>query len=191
MAYTSSVTREELWRYDGVLCYLNIMKYPQWRISALNAVTVWLANDMERVEPVLTLPNNVEILIKCCVEGLETKDEGGEAGESFDQICQALLRLSVKSERLSMIFGRDTIFISHLVSRLDTGGGCSPVSKMCLLKLLGKIVVNRSTYTEHGIFPLLARLAKDETQILISELSSSLMKKIAYTYQSPLKKRGR
>jgi serine/threonine protein kinase len=197
MAYTSSVTREELWRVDGVLCYLNIMKYPQWRISALNAITVWLANDMERVEPVLTLPNNVEILIKCCVESLkEKKNDGKErswGGGDFDQICQALLRLSIKSPMLSLRFGRDTIFISHLVGRLENDVDCSPVSKMCLLKLLGKVIVNRSTWSEHSIFPLLSKLARDETQILISELSSSLMKRIAitYTHLSPLKsKRG-
>ncbi|GMI26982.1 hypothetical protein TeGR_g7905, partial [Tetraparma gracilis] len=190
MAYTSSVTREELWRYDGVLCYLNIMQYPQWRISALNAITVWLANDIERVEPVLTLPNNVEILIKCCVESLKDSGGGGEGRRNFDQICQALLRLSVKSPMLSLVFGRDTIFISHLVAKLEQEVDYSPVSKMCLLKLLGK-VTNRTSYAEHGIFPLLAKLAQDESQILISELSNTLMKRIAFAYQSPLKKRGR
>lgn len=169
---------------------LRALRYPQWRISALNAITVWLANDIERVEPVLTLPNNVEILIKCCVESLKDSGGGSEGRRNFDQICQALLRLSVKSPMLSLVFGRDTIFISHLVAKLEQEVDYSPVSKMCLLKLLGK-VTNRTSYAEHGIFPLLAKLAQDESQILISELSNTLMKRIAFAYQSPLKKRGR
>ena len=57
---------------------------------------------------------------------------------------------------------------------------------MCLLKLLGQIV-NKNTYTEHGIFPMLAKFANDETQILISTISKNLMKRVSTVY-SPVKK---
>ncbi|GMH46908.1 hypothetical protein TrVE_jg11879 [Triparma verrucosa] len=191
LAYTSAQTREELWRCDGVVFYLSILQHNKWRISALNALTVWLANDIDRVEPVLTLPNNSEILIKCFVECLTVKEaKDGEGGKdeirSFDQICEALLRLSIKSPRLSVILGRDKIFVNHLVSRLESDHVMSTLARMCLLKMLGQIM-NTETYTEHGIFPILRRLASDESQILISAISKNLMKRVASQF-SPIKR---
>eukprot|EP00520_Triparma_pacifica_P017312 CAMPEP_0118635422 /NCGR_PEP_ID=MMETSP0785-20121206/2070_1 /TAXON_ID=91992 /ORGANISM="Bolidomonas pacifica, Strain CCMP 1866" /LENGTH=1196 /DNA_ID=CAMNT_0006526459 /DNA_START=294 /DNA_END=3882 /DNA_ORIENTATION=+ len=175
MAYTSAQTREELWRCDGVVFYLSILQHEKWRISALNALTVWLATDMDRVEPVLTLPVNSEILIKCFVECLTSNAGAGEG--TFDQICEALLRLSIKSTKLSRILGRNKIFVNHLVNRLQSDSTMSALARMCLLKMLGQIV-NKNTYTEHGIFPMLAKFANDETQILISTISKNLMKRV-------------
>ncbi|GMI03363.1 hypothetical protein TrRE_jg11952, partial [Triparma retinervis] len=184
MAYTSAQTREELWRCDGVVFYLSILQHEKWRISALNALTVWLATDMDRVEPVLTLPINSEILIKCFVECLGANAGSGEG--TFDQICEALLRLCIKSTKLSRILGRNKIFVNHLVHRLQTDSTMSALARMCLLKMLGQIV-NKNTYTEHGIFPMLAKFANDETQILISTISKNLMKRVTAVY-SPVKK---
>jgi len=58
------------------------LQHEKWRISALNALTVWLATDTDRVDPVLTLPINSEILIKCFVECLTTTTGEG----TFDQV---------------------------------------------------------------------------------------------------------
>ena len=189
MAYTSDSAREELWKNDGVDFYLSVIQHARWRISALNALTVWLANDAERVEVVLTLPKNVEVLVRAFTEW---RDEGGgNVGNSreFEQLCEAFLRLCVKSTRLALLLGRDNIFISHLVGRLEGegGGGSSAIARMCLLKIMGKIVTNRATFMEHGVFPILQKLADDQSQVLISEISKTLLRRIALSY-SPIKK---
>jgi hypothetical protein len=81
---------------------------------------------------------------------------------------------------------RNKIFVNHLVHRLQADNTMSALARMCLLKLLGQIV-NKNTYTEHGIFPMLAKFANDETQILISTISKNLMKRVSTVY-SPVKK---
>ena len=48
-------------------------------------------------------------------------------------------------------------------------------------------IVNKNTYTEHGIFPMLTKFANDESQILISTISKNLMKRVTNVF-SPVKK---
>ena len=56
-AHTSPLTREELWRCDGVVFFLSILSENRMDSSShtttlvLNALTAWLSNDIERVEP--------------------------------------------------------------------------------------------------------------------------------------------
>lgn len=164
--------------------YLSILQHNKWRISALNALTVWLANDIDRVEPVLTLPNNCEILIKCFVECLAVKEakqrqETKDEVRSFDQICEALLRLSIKSSRLSVILGRDKIFVNVLVNRLNSQCD-STLARICLLKMLGQVVTTEAFLGE-GIFGVLRALAVDESQVLISTISKNILKRVAST----------
>ena len=145
---------------------------------------MWLANDIDRVEPVLTLPNNCEILIKCFVECLAVKEarQGQETKDeirSFDQICEALLRLSIKSPRLSVILGRDRIFVNVLVNRLNSKDvKMSTLARICLLKMLGQVVTTEAFMGE-GIFGVLRKLAIDESQVLISTISKNILKRLA------------
>lgn len=125
-AHTSDVTREELWRQNGVDFYLLLLLENYWQVRplniqatgherlplcpcdyvsealscrvvqvlALNSLSVWLSNDVKRVESMLVRPSSIESLV-----GMIHSCEG----KTFEQISGPLLDMMAKSVPLRKV----------------------------------------------------------------------------------------
>jgi len=179
MAHASGRTREELWRCDGVEFYLGILG--DGGSLVLNALTEWLSNDIDRVEPVLMLPRNIEKLASSFVGA------GGGGGDSSSEHEIALLRILGQSTKLATILGQSKLFVSEVVERIKNG---SAYSRKTCLSMLMRIIVGkeREIFMEYALFDLLNGL-KDSEQIIVAEMAKELLGKLVVMFSPPNKKR--
>jgi serine/threonine protein kinase len=63
LARTSMLTRNILWKNDGLRYYLQLTQDPYWHMDALGAIAAWLPHERERLEQALLSPENVQSLV--------------------------------------------------------------------------------------------------------------------------------
>ncbi|EFA86693.1 putative protein serine/threonine kinase [Heterostelium album PN500] len=60
----SKRARAELWKYDGVTFYLDLLQERYWQVNALDSLAVWIADETSRVEKIIAAKASIEKLIQ-------------------------------------------------------------------------------------------------------------------------------
>ncbi|KAJ6255026.1 mtk1/mekk4 [Anaeramoeba flamelloides] len=61
---TSTETRNELAKYDGINFYIELLSLKYWRVPALDALATWLLDSKDEVAPILFETKNIHTLAK-------------------------------------------------------------------------------------------------------------------------------
>jgi hypothetical protein len=95
LCHSNSKTRAELWQYQGLDLFVDLLPEPEWQRQALEALCVWLVEDTPRIEPKLLVKRNIGAIVTMF----------REAERSQERLLRPLKDMLMCSPKLSGAFG--------------------------------------------------------------------------------------
>ncbi len=168
-AHTSDVTRDQLSRNEALDFYLDLLVSNDtfWEEKAFISLGAWLSNASPAIEREMLRPRSLQRLV-----GLFQSAQGTH----FENYAKELLNMLTRSQRLSEAIGRSGLFMAELIARLSFP---KAEVRITLLKML-KIIADHQDdlqhlVLEHNLFPVVQRLAQDESRVLVMVIANQLL----------------
>uniref|UniRef100_A0A7S2WEB9 non-specific serine/threonine protein kinase n=1 Tax=Mucochytrium quahogii TaxID=96639 RepID=A0A7S2WEB9_9STRA len=171
-AYTSEVTRDQLWRCGALDFFLDLLVSGDvfWQERAFISVGAWLSNATPEVERALLRPRSLQCLVSLFQSA---------QSNNFENYVKELLGMLNHSHKLSEAIGRSGLFMTELVARLSFPKTEVRINLLKMLKTVGEHHQDLEyLILEHNLFAVVTSLAKqaeDAHRVLIVEIAHQLL----------------
>ncbi|CAG8571445.1 10424_t:CDS:2, partial [Dentiscutata heterogama] len=166
MAHTGQVCRDLLWKHNILQLYLDLLVDPFYQVNALEAILAWIQEETSKVESVLLLPKNIELILEAFIMA---------KANSFENILEPLHIITQLSTSIAFALAQPKFF-KRLLHRL---GHPKPVVRLNLLRILRSICdvhPQREAIAErYGLFEITSRMSREDPAVLIRELAREIL----------------
>ncbi|CAG8468661.1 1497_t:CDS:2 [Scutellospora calospora] len=166
MAHTGQVCRDLLWKHNILQLYLDLLVDPFYQVNALEAILAWIQEETSKVESVLLLPKNIELILEAFIMA---------KANSFENILEPLYIVTQLSTSVACALAQPRFF-KRLLHRL---GHPKPVVRLNLLRILRSVCdvhPQREAIVErYGLFDITSRMSREDPAVLIRELAREIL----------------
>ncbi|KAF0408258.1 map kinase kinase kinase [Gigaspora margarita] len=166
MAHTGQVCRDLLWKNNILQLYLDLLVDPFYQVNALEAILAWIQEETSKVESVLLIPKNIELILEAFIMA---------KANSFENILEPLHIITQLSTSIAFALAQPKFF-KRLLHRL---GHPKPVVRLNLLRILRSICdihPQREAIAErYGLFEITSRMSREDPAVLIRELAREIL----------------
>ncbi|CAG8761847.1 4502_t:CDS:2, partial [Racocetra fulgida] len=166
MAHTGQGCRDLLWKHNILQLYLDLLVDPFYQVNALEAILAWIQDETSKVESVLLLPKNIELILEAFIMA---------KANSFENILEPLHIITQLSTSVAFALAQPRFF-KRLLHRL---GHPKPVVRLNLLRILRSICdvhPQREAIAErYGLFEITSRMSREDPAVLIRELAREIL----------------
>lgn len=167
MAHASPVARKELWKYNGVGFFINLLKENYWQTFAFNALATWLKHDSAQVEQLLIQQSNISKIIDFFRSA---------SAQTIRTVHNHWLDMMTKSPLFTKVLGVSGLYISALLKRLKSSEAVVLCSLLKMLRLLHQFHASpRQLVLDNDLYRLVLQIAQVDTQVLVSQVANSLL----------------
>eukprot|EP00743_Colponemidia_sp_Colp-15_P006476 GILK01006971.1.p1 GENE.GILK01006971.1~~GILK01006971.1.p1 ORF type:complete len:1130 (+),score=224.67 GILK01006971.1:94-3483(+) len=191
LAHASRAAREELWNYNGIECYLDLLTEPYWQLHALDAIASWLAVEPKRVESILLRPISLQKIISL----FRTAQKN-----IIENLLDILHRVVVSCSKLNQALGQSKLFVNEVVQRLAVAESITgplgpeyanpkPIVRLNLLKILHALCEQhpdkKELISSHHLYTIVSNISEDENMVILVELANQLLEMFSHYIDPP------
>lgn len=168
LARTSMLTRNILWKNDGLRYYLQLTQDPYWHMDALGAIAAWLPHERERLEQALLSPENVQSLV-----GTLRFDNAS----ALVSVLESLESIASLSPLLGQALGRSEFgLIELLAPHVQHSNPHVRVNVVKLVVALCQRSVNARRMLRRGnMFDSIQALARGDPSLLVQNIANTIL----------------
>lgn len=157
--------RPYLWAHNAVQFYISILSSPYWQVVALSALSAWLADETQKIEPIFCQLENIRVLIECFQTAQSV---------SFVNLVESFFRIITISRPIAAALGKEH-FTGVVIQRLRHP---NPVVRITVLKILTTIFdchpYKRTLIKKSNLIQVCENLLNDKA-VMVVDLASKLL----------------
>jgi serine/threonine protein kinase len=168
LARTSMLTRNILWKNDGLRYYLQLTQDPYWHMDALGAIAAWLPHERERLEQTLLSPENVQSLVGTLRFG---------NASALVSVLESLESIASLSPLLGQALGRTEFgLIELLAPHVQHSNPHVRVNVVKLVVALCQRAPNARRMLRRGnMYDSIQTLARADTSLLVQNIANTIL----------------
>lgn len=168
LARTSMLTRNILWKNDGLRYYLQLTQDPYWHMDALGAIAAWLPHERERLEQTLLSPDNVQSLVGTLRFG---------NASALVSVLESLESIASLSPLLGQALGRSEFgLIELLAPHVQHSNPHVRVNVVKLVVALCQRSPNARRMLRRGnMYDSIQTLARADTSLLVQNIANTIL----------------
>ena len=168
MAHSGKIGRKILWQNRGLPFYISLLSDPYWQVTALDAIFIWLQEEMAKVEEHLLDGTFNEAIVKCFTTS---------KANAFENLLEPLQKLLRLSPLVAASLARPDLF-SRILQKLRHH---KAVIRLNLLRIVRSICDAQSDnqcelIRRHDLFEAIQRLAEYDSAVLVRNMADELVK---------------
>eukprot|EP00300_Choanocystis_sp_HF-7_P004558 c13538_g1_i2.p1 GENE.c13538_g1_i2~~c13538_g1_i2.p1 ORF type:complete len:741 (+),score=196.98 c13538_g1_i2:160-2223(+) len=174
-AHAKTSAREKLWECDGLRFFVSLLYQDKLQVKALEALSAWLSDEPERVEPLLLDPQHVQMLVSLFEQ---------QPNNFFPSLLLSFMNLLSNSQALRIAMGNTSI-IPKLMEWISHD---KPIVRVNLLKIIrllfDSMSAERQQFTAKHMEPLVKVCVLHEESVVVKDLVADILRSFSKAMQN-------